>query len=161
MSVHSSVIVHNFPNRRSRSPYQKKLFPAGFQVNNVRNELLLDRALGTGDHSTPKPLTAPLLHRQNAILAPISYLSWTKGNYGDDSVSMESEGSDPFADYAGPNLKVLTSLRKIHDIGSIAYIEDPAFGSSKCNLHSLGKGSKSTTKYYRKVSLLITLNAFH
>lgn len=120
-----------FQNRRSSSSdYLKSVFPAGFQLNTVRTEIL-----GDGGNQKGKRHGSPNGRNQVNIM---SFHEWARGGSMLDSKTEEDESlelSDPYADYAGPLLKDInqariTSAMKMNASTS----ENSACKASKCHL---------------------------
>lgn len=102
-----------FQNRRAKSSeYLKSVFPAGFQLNTVRTQIL-----GEGEnYPTGKRHGSPTGHGgSNSRVNIMSFNDWARGGsmfeskMSDEDDSLEL--SDPYADYAGPLLKDINQAR--------------------------------------------------
>jgi hypothetical protein len=90
---HTVVTKPGFQNRRNRSTYLKKSYPAGFSIKNKLTESLGQSILK--DHTSQSRMTNPYG----------SFTEWTKGEDSEqapDGVSVDL--TDPYADVAGPYL---------------------------------------------------------
>jgi hypothetical protein len=101
-----------FQNRRTQqSDYLKSVFPAGFQLNTVRTQIL-----GEGDYPTGKRHGSPTgIGGSNSRVNIMSFHDWARGGsmfeskMSDEDDSLEL--SDPYADYAGPLLRDINQAR--------------------------------------------------
>ncbi|RYH05080.1 hypothetical protein EON65_45720 [archaeon] len=143
-NVLTTIPTKTFHNRRYKSQYLKSLFPAGFQLQQVRKELVLDpieRDLSSQilKSSNSLPRTKPIKH---------SFISWTKGEDNDDYEEYDPD-EDPFADCAGPTLQELNALRTVNPfpVSSIApYIVDPACQVNRCRLYPVNKRTRAPNR---------------
>lgn len=133
--VHSAPGViprPGFQNRRNRSQYLKNLYPAGFAVNNVRRELLVDQF--------PNRVGSPSqIHTGQPI--SFSFTGWARGGMEDSSslgsMSFLEGDGDPFADCAGPTLRELTAMKSSGIKKSMDfYPEESSCLVSRCTLYS-------------------------
>lgn len=143
-TILSTIPTKAFHNRRYKSQYLKSLFPAGFQLQQVRKELVLD--------PVERELSSQILKSSNTLshIEPIkqSFVSWTKGEDSDEYEEYDPD-EDVFADCAGPTLQELNAMRKVNPfpVSSVTpYTVDPACQVNRCRLYPVNKRTRAPNR---------------
>lgn len=127
MSAPGVIPRPGFQNRRNRSGYLKRLFPAGFGVDRARDEMLVDHPL---HHSVDIGGThAPM---------GVSFVGWGRAVEDSSTIaSLDGTLDDPHANCAGPTMRELAAMRTSISVqSSLPHGHDPSCSVSRCRIHS-------------------------